>query len=241
MTVSDRRLPNLEGQVPVFISPRNMEAQTLGSIFVASYDSQAYSRGIQTRLHAGVETSFVDMWIEGMDWDCEGINKSKEKSAKNNGHYNYVSEGLIVLLLHPNLFGFPFLSSTSNPPPLSLPSELSAPLCVWSFLPFTLPFRVALFSYSVSPNFPLPLTDPIRSIISRKHSVLENRTFEWPILCTLSSSVLLVRSGLPVLASLFRIALFKLGLILHPEDRSKIFLRNTFNFQSDYKVSHTGR
>jgi hypothetical protein len=36
--------PNLEGQVPVFISPRNRVAQlnpqALGSIFVASYDSQ---------------------------------------------------------------------------------------------------------------------------------------------------------------------------------------------------------
>jgi hypothetical protein len=37
--------PNLEGQVPVFISPRNWVAQlyppTLGSLFVASYDSQS--------------------------------------------------------------------------------------------------------------------------------------------------------------------------------------------------------
>jgi hypothetical protein len=36
--------PNLEGQVPVFISPRNRMAQlyprALGSLFVASYDSQ---------------------------------------------------------------------------------------------------------------------------------------------------------------------------------------------------------
>jgi hypothetical protein len=39
--------PNLEVQVPVFISPRNRVArlypQTLDSIFVASYDSQGYA------------------------------------------------------------------------------------------------------------------------------------------------------------------------------------------------------
>jgi hypothetical protein len=38
--------PNLEGQVPVFISPRNKVAQlypqALSSLFVASYDSQGY-------------------------------------------------------------------------------------------------------------------------------------------------------------------------------------------------------
>jgi hypothetical protein len=48
-TLSDSRLPNLEGQVPVFISHRNRVAQlypqALGSIFVASYDSQAYGGG----------------------------------------------------------------------------------------------------------------------------------------------------------------------------------------------------
>jgi hypothetical protein len=49
--------PNLEGQVPVFISPRNRMAQlcprALGSFFVASYDSQGYGGGILTRLHTG--------------------------------------------------------------------------------------------------------------------------------------------------------------------------------------------
>jgi hypothetical protein len=47
--------PNLEGQVPVFISPRNKVAQlyprALGSIVVVSYDSQGYGRGILTRLY----------------------------------------------------------------------------------------------------------------------------------------------------------------------------------------------
>jgi hypothetical protein len=41
---------SLEGQVPVFISPRNRVArlypQPLGSLFVASYDSQGYGGGI---------------------------------------------------------------------------------------------------------------------------------------------------------------------------------------------------
>jgi hypothetical protein len=51
--------PNLEGQAPVFLSPRNWIAQlylqALGSIFVASYDSQGYGGGIRTRLHTGVD------------------------------------------------------------------------------------------------------------------------------------------------------------------------------------------
>jgi hypothetical protein len=51
--------PNLEGHVPVFISPRNKVAQiypqALGSLSVASYDSQGYGGGILTRLHTGYE------------------------------------------------------------------------------------------------------------------------------------------------------------------------------------------
>jgi hypothetical protein len=42
--------PNLEGHVPIFIAPRNRVAklypQALGSLFVASYDSQGYGGGI---------------------------------------------------------------------------------------------------------------------------------------------------------------------------------------------------
>jgi hypothetical protein len=41
-----RNFPNLKGQVPVFVSPRNRVARlypkALGSLFVASYDSQGY-------------------------------------------------------------------------------------------------------------------------------------------------------------------------------------------------------
>jgi hypothetical protein len=47
----------MEGQVPLFISPRNRVAQfypqVLLSFFVASYDSEGYGGGIRTRLHAG--------------------------------------------------------------------------------------------------------------------------------------------------------------------------------------------
>jgi hypothetical protein len=50
-------LPNLKCQVPIFISHTNRVAQlypqALGSLFVASYDSQGYGGGIGTRLHAG--------------------------------------------------------------------------------------------------------------------------------------------------------------------------------------------
>jgi hypothetical protein len=53
-----RDSPNLEGQVPVFISPRNrvvwLYRQALGSLFVASYDSQGYGGGIRPRLHTGI-------------------------------------------------------------------------------------------------------------------------------------------------------------------------------------------
>jgi hypothetical protein len=50
--------PNLEGQVPVFISLRKRVAQlypqALGSLSVASYDSQGYDGDIRPRLHTGL-------------------------------------------------------------------------------------------------------------------------------------------------------------------------------------------
>jgi hypothetical protein len=53
--------PNLEGHVPVFISPRNrvvrLYLQAPGFLFVASYDSQGYGGGIRTRLQAGATTT----------------------------------------------------------------------------------------------------------------------------------------------------------------------------------------
>jgi hypothetical protein len=55
--------PNLDGQVPVFISPRNRIAQiyprALGSLFVASCDSQGYGGGILTRFHTGPRSILI--------------------------------------------------------------------------------------------------------------------------------------------------------------------------------------
>jgi hypothetical protein len=54
---------NLEGQVPVFISPRNGMAQlyprAMSSLFVASYNKQGYGRSILTRLHTGKSEIFI--------------------------------------------------------------------------------------------------------------------------------------------------------------------------------------
>jgi hypothetical protein len=58
-----RDFPNLEGQVPVFVSSNNsvtqLYPQTLGPLFVASYDSQGYDGGIRTRLHIGLNKLYI--------------------------------------------------------------------------------------------------------------------------------------------------------------------------------------
>jgi hypothetical protein len=58
-----RDFPNLEGQVPVFIFPRNMMAwlylQALGSLFDASYDSQSCGGGIRPHLHTGFNNNWT--------------------------------------------------------------------------------------------------------------------------------------------------------------------------------------
>jgi hypothetical protein len=57
-----RDFPNLEGQAPVFISPRNRVArlypQALGSLSIASYDSQEYGGSIRPRFHTPSLCSF---------------------------------------------------------------------------------------------------------------------------------------------------------------------------------------
>jgi hypothetical protein len=57
LLIQIRDCHNLHGEVPVFICPRNRMArlcpQTLGSLFVASYDLQGYGGGIRPRLHTG--------------------------------------------------------------------------------------------------------------------------------------------------------------------------------------------
>jgi hypothetical protein len=50
-----RDSPNLEGQVPVFISPQEQGDPIIPPGTVASYDSQGYGGGIRTRLHTGLE------------------------------------------------------------------------------------------------------------------------------------------------------------------------------------------
>jgi hypothetical protein len=59
--------PNLEGQVPVFIAPKNRVAQlyswALGSLIITSYDSQGYGGGIQTLLHMGKEAQTVKVKV----------------------------------------------------------------------------------------------------------------------------------------------------------------------------------
>jgi hypothetical protein len=78
--------PNLEGQIPVFIYPRNRVAQlyprALGSLFVASYDSKGYGGGTVARLHTGATdglnlsclqhlgTDPVENTIPLLQWNC---------------------------------------------------------------------------------------------------------------------------------------------------------------------------
>jgi hypothetical protein len=52
-TLSDSRLPQPAGQVPVFISPRNRVARLYPQA-LGSYDSQGYGGGIRLRLHTGL-------------------------------------------------------------------------------------------------------------------------------------------------------------------------------------------
>jgi hypothetical protein len=59
----NRDSPYLEGQVPVFISPRDTVVQLysrpLSSLFLASYNSQGYVEGTLTRLNAGMQLTPV--------------------------------------------------------------------------------------------------------------------------------------------------------------------------------------
>jgi hypothetical protein len=58
--------PNLEDQVPVFISPSDKVAQLYpqapGSLFVAFYVSRGHGGGILTPLHAGSENHALIIW-----------------------------------------------------------------------------------------------------------------------------------------------------------------------------------
>jgi hypothetical protein len=62
-----RDSPKLEGQISVFISPRNrvgrLYPQALGSLCVASYESQGYGGIIQTHLHTGLLQLLIPVLI----------------------------------------------------------------------------------------------------------------------------------------------------------------------------------
>jgi hypothetical protein len=82
--------PNLEGQVPVFISLRKSVArlypQALSSLFVVSYDSQGYGGGIRSRLHTGLEYGVLSAVVmkSSLFWDitqCNSIQLSSSSEA----------------------------------------------------------------------------------------------------------------------------------------------------------------
>jgi hypothetical protein len=90
-TVSDSRLPQTwRDRSPIYTPTRNRVAQlypqTLGSLFVASCNSQGYGGGIRTRLHTGVKDRRVDGSRKSGtdlpssttgDWSTERTNRSK--------------------------------------------------------------------------------------------------------------------------------------------------------------------
>jgi hypothetical protein len=70
-----RDSPNLEGQIPVFISPRNrviqLYPQALCSHFVASYDSQGCGGSIRPRLHTGLRSEVLTPVGYNSVWSVE--------------------------------------------------------------------------------------------------------------------------------------------------------------------------
>jgi hypothetical protein len=67
-TVSDSTLPQPgESQVLVFISLRNrvtrLYPRTLGSLFVASYDSQGHAESIRPRLYTGLNAMSLSLML----------------------------------------------------------------------------------------------------------------------------------------------------------------------------------
>jgi hypothetical protein len=70
--------PNLVCQVPVFISPRNREAQiyprALGSLSVSSYDSQGYGGGLRSKSKSHYDwQSASPSWCQASIWDPRPI------------------------------------------------------------------------------------------------------------------------------------------------------------------------
>jgi hypothetical protein len=79
--LSHLRLPNLEGQVPVFISPRNRVAQlcprALGSLYVVSYDSQGCGGGILTLPLPGGTGPCIAFWNMMIQSKVKSMSKSR--------------------------------------------------------------------------------------------------------------------------------------------------------------------
>jgi hypothetical protein len=89
--------PILEAQVPIFMSPRNRVArlypQALGSLSVASCDSQDYGGGIRPRLHTGC-SFLVNVFI---NVKCLGVVPDKKLGRMRRPVFT--SQGFMKLLV----------------------------------------------------------------------------------------------------------------------------------------------
>jgi hypothetical protein len=76
--------PNLEGQAPVFVSPRKKVTQlyprTLGSLYVVFYDSQDYGGGILTLPQTGGPGPHIHMYTSFRNRMVQSKVKVKDKS-----------------------------------------------------------------------------------------------------------------------------------------------------------------
>jgi hypothetical protein len=106
-----RDSPNLEGQVPIFISPRNRVAQlypqALGSLFVASYDSQGYGEGItkvKVMLRPTVQSASLS-WNKAPIWglrpDLYYWTVNSVRVRESESHCDWRSVSLSVLVSSP--------------------------------------------------------------------------------------------------------------------------------------------
>jgi hypothetical protein len=97
--------PNLEGQVPVFISPRNRVAQlyprALGSLYAVSYDSRGYSGGILTLPQPGGPGPRIYIYIYiYIPQEQGGSVQSESKKSKSRYDRRSVSQSMSWCLVH---------------------------------------------------------------------------------------------------------------------------------------------
>jgi hypothetical protein len=92
-----RDSPNMEGQIPVFISTRNNVArlypQALASLYVTSYDSQGYGRGMRLRFHMGLPI-LLWVWVICQDWRSVG------KSVLGTKHSSVAYDQILITVRH---------------------------------------------------------------------------------------------------------------------------------------------